>query len=441
MQLEIQQFPVDRLIPYARNARTHSDAQVAQIAGSIAEFGFVNPILIGEDGVIVAGHGRLLAAQRLGMKDVPVIVLGHLTETQRRALVIADNRIALNAGWDEEMLKLELTDLDGLDFNMDLLGFSDDELDAMLDGGEGETEGLTEEDAVPEIEEKAISKIGDLWILGNHRLLCGDSTDEESVRRLFEGQKAHLFSTDPPYLVDYTGADRPGGFGKDWSDKYNEVDIKDAEGFFTAVFGVAKKLLKIDAAWYCWHAHKRAALIEQVWEKLEVLNHQQIIWVKPAALHSYSYYPWRHEPCLMGWQKGHKPKHDGNNGHAITSVWELDWEGKARAGKTEHPTQKPVEIFAIPMRKHTKEGEICYEPFSGSGSQIIAGEKCHRRVFAMEISPPFVDAAIRRWEKYTGKQAVLEETGNTFADTERDRQEAQPHDKQNPAALESPQGS
>jgi DNA modification methylase len=317
------------------------------------------------------------------------------------------------------MLAGELAGLQADGFNLALTGFDEDELENLLASSTPEESAEGEDDAQA-VSEKAISRLGDLWLLDGHRLLCGDSTDEETVRRLFEGQKAHLFSTDPPYLVDYTGADRPGGVGKDWSDKYNEVDIKDADGFFTSVFTVAKKILKNDAAWYCWHAHKRAALIEQVWEKLGVLNHQQIIWFKPAAVHSYSYYPWQHEPCLMGWQKGHKPRHDGSNSHALTSVWELDWEGKARAGKTEHPTQKPVEVFAIPMRKHTKEGEICYEPFSGSGSQLIAGEKCHRRVFAMELSPPFVDAAIKRWEKFTGKQAVLD-TGKTFAEITKER--------------------
>ena len=183
MNLEIQQLPVERLIPYARNARTHSDAQVAQIAGSIAEFGFVNPILIGEGGIIIAGHGRLLAAQRLGMKEVPVIMLAHLTETQRRALVIADNRIALNAGWDEEMLKLELADLDGLDFNLDVLGFGDDELDAMLHDPDS-AEGLTDDDAVPELAEHAVTCHGDIWLLGDHRLLCGDATGGGGASKL-----------------------------------------------------------------------------------------------------------------------------------------------------------------------------------------------------------------------------------------------------------------
>lgn len=412
----------ERVIPYARNPRKNN-AAVAKVAASIKEYGFRQPIVVDKDMVVIVGHTRLLAAQQLGIAEVPVHVAEGLTPAQVKAYRIADNRTHEEAEWDDELLAIELGELKESGFALDLTGFDEDELDKLLaeETPEGASEGEDDAAAVPE---KAISKPGDLWLLGDHRLLCGDSTDEEVVRRLFEGQKAHLFSTDPPYLVDYTGADRPNNSGKDWSDSYNEVDIKDADQFFTSVFTIARKILKPNAAWYCWHAHKRAALIEQVWQKLGVLNHQQIIWVKPAALHSYSYYPWRHEPCMMGWQQGHKPKHDGDNSHALTSVWELDWEGKARAENSEHPTQKPVEVFAIPMRKHTKEGEICYEPFSGSGSQIIAGEKCHRRVFAMELSPPFVDAAVKRWEKYTGKQAMLAGEEKSFAEVAKERQAA-----------------
>lgn len=421
--MKVELIEISRVIPYARNPRKN-EAAIAKVAASIKEYGFRQPIVVDKEMVIIAGHTRLQASQQLGLKKVPVHIAEGLSPAQVKAYRLADNRTGQDAQWDNELLAIELGELNLEGFDLGLTGFEEVEWEKLLaeETMEGSSEG---EDDVPEIQEKAISKPGDLWLLEGHRLLCGDSTNEEDVRRLFEGQKAHLFSTDPPYLVDYTGADRPGGVGKDWSDKYNEVDIKDADTFFSSVFTLAKKILKSNAAWYCWHAHKRAALIENVWEKIGVLNHQQIIWVKPAAVHSYSYYPWRHEPCLMGWQKGHKPKHDGGNGHDITSVWELDWEGKARAGKTEHPTQKPVEIFAIPMRKHTKEGDICYEPFTGSGSQLIAGEKCHRIVFGMEISPPFVDAAIKRWEKYTGKEAILAgDDGKTFADVAKERQAA-----------------
>jgi len=425
MDLTIETVPVDRLIPYARNARTHDEGQVAQIAGSIAEFGFVNPILIGADGGVIAGHGRLMAARKLGLDDVPVIRLGHLSETQRRALIIADNKIAENAGWDEELLRLELTDLKAEDFNLDLTGFDLSEIDRLLqaedDGPSSETQ--EGDDEVPEPPVEPVSRMGDLWLLGDHRLLCGDSTNIDDVKRLMNGEKASLFATDPPYLVDYTGADRPHG-GHDWSDLYREVDIKDAAGFLRAVFTSALSVCQDNAAWYCWHAHKRAALIEQIWSALGVLNHQQIVWVKPAAIPTHSYYPWRHEPCLMGWKQGNKPPHKGDNSHSVTSVWELDWEGSARPVGAEHPTQKPIEVFAIPMRRHTQSGGICYEPFSGSGSQIIAGERLGRSVRAMELQPVFVDVGVRRWEKATGKSAVLDGDGRTFDEIKNERDAA-----------------
>ncbi len=413
--MKIRMTPVGDLTPYAGNARTHSDAQIAQIAASIEEFGFTNPILAGSDGVIIAGHGRLLATERLGLDKVPVITLDHLDEAQRRALVIADNKIAENAGWDEELLRAELQALQEMDFDLDLVGFSDEELDELLGELEDdEPEGDLAPAPVPEPPEDPVTRPGDLWLLGNHRLLCGDSTNLKDVERLMNGQTAALFSTDPPYLVDYTGAGRPNDTGKDWSDLYREVDIKDPEGFLRAVFRNAIKVTRKDAAWYCWHAHKRAAMIEAIWTELGILNHQQIVWVKPAAIPTHSYYPWRHEPCLMGWQQGNKPPHLGGNDHNVTSVWELDWEGAARPAGAEHPTQKPLEVFAIPMRRHTRKGEICFEPFSGSGSQIVAGEALGREVFAMELQPAFVDVAIKRWQEAAGRQAVLEETGRKF---------------------------
>jgi len=421
--LQVEQWPADRLLPYAANARTHSDDQVAQIAGSIAEFGFNVPCLVDEKGVLIAGHGRLLAARHLGLDTVPVIRLEHLTEAQARAFRIADNQLALNAGWDEDLLRTELQELNEDGVDLELLGFAERELAELLGGlgaGAGGAESDVGGDAVPEPPERPISQLGDLWLLGEHRLLCGDSTKADDVSRLMGGETAALFATDPPYLVDYTGADRPNG-GHDWSDLYREVDIKDAEGFLRAVFAQAIVVCRNDAAWYCWHAHKRAALIEQIWSELGVLNHQQIVWVKLAAIPTHSYYPWRHEPCLMRCKQGHKPPHSGDNSHAVTSVWELDWEGNARPAGAEHPTQKPIEVFAIPMRRHTRPGEVCYEPFSGSGSQIIAGERLGRRVHAMELQPAFVDVALHRWQEATGRTATLDGDGRAFDEIAQER--------------------
>jgi DNA modification methylase len=229
-----------------------------------------------------------------------------------------------------------------------------------------------------------------------HRLLVGDSTNLADVQKAIGTRKAALFATDPPYLVGYTGADRPNESGKDWSDIYHEVDIRDAEAFLRAVFTNAAAVCRANPAWYCWHAHKRAVLIESIWEQIGVINHQQIVWVKPNAVHTYSFWPWRHEPCLMGWKQGHKPEHDGDNSHALTSVWECDWEGVSRPVGNAHPTEKPPELFRRPMRKHTKPGDVCFDPCSGSGTQLVAAEQTGRSCVAIEISPGFVAVALER---------------------------------------------
>jgi DNA modification methylase len=230
----------------------------------------------------------------------------------------------------------------------------------------------------------------------DHRLLVGDSTRKEDVSKAMGSRKAALFATDPPFLVDYTGADRPNDSGKDWSGSYREIDIRDAETFFLGVFTNAAAVCRDNAAWYCWHAHKRAALIESIWESLGVINHQQIVWVKPLAVHTYSFWPWRHEACLMGWKQGNKPDHDGDNSHTLTTVWECDWEGTCRPVGNAHPTEKPAELFRRPMRKHTKPGEVCFEPCLGSGTQMVAAEQTGRLCVGIEISPAFAAVALER---------------------------------------------
>ena len=240
---------------------------------------------------------------------------------------------------------------------------------------------------------------------GRSKLLCGDSTKAEDVARLMGPEKAALCATDPPYLVDYTG-ERPNDSGKDWTAVYREIDIKDAGIFFLAVFTNILASIAPKTAIYCWHAHKRTGEIQAVWAKLGILDHQQVIWVKPSSVFGRVFYHFRHEPCMMGWRQGSMPEHDSC--HDSDSVWEVDWEGKARIVGNEHPTQKPIELFARPMRKHTKLNDICYEPFSGSGSQLIAAESIGRRCFAMELSPTFVDVALARVAKCTGKDPVRE---------------------------------
>ncbi|ABK45396.1 ParB domain protein nuclease [Magnetococcus marinus MC-1] len=436
LNLKVADWPVDRLIPYARNARTHSDAQVAQIAASIVEFGFVNPVLVGDDGVMVAGHGRVMAARKLGLEAVPVIVLSHLNETQRRALVISDNQLALNAGWDEEMLRVELAALKEEDFDLQITGFHSEELDRLFaeldadgigdEGGAGAGDG----DVVPEPPVTPVSQTGDLWILGEHRLLCGSSLNPDDVIRLMNGERAILFATDPPYLVDYDGTNHPGSketrkresLNKDWSDSYG-VTWDDSsqgpelyEGFIRAAIDHA---IEPNAAWYCWHASKRQAMLEAVWEKMGAFQHQQIIWNKEKGVLTRSKYLWKHEPCLMGWIKGNMPpKADG--AEFLSTVWDI--QGLSGDERPDHPTPKPLDCFAIPMRQHVERGGLCYEPFSGSGSQIMAGEMTGRRVHAMEISPVYVDVAVKRFIRATGKVVYLDGSGGkSFEDVAADR--------------------
>ncbi|MBF0142866.1 MAG: site-specific DNA-methyltransferase [Magnetococcales bacterium] len=438
MAKAIEVWPVDRLIPYAANARTHSEAQIAKVAASMKEFGFTSPILVdGKDGII-AGHCRLMAARKLGLDQVPVIVLDHLSDAQRRAYILADNKLALDAGWDNDILAAELDRLREDGFELEVIGFSDEELGDLLDvmeDGEGGTGAAGDEETIPEPPPNPVSKPGDLWVLGEHRLLCGDSTKAEDVQRLMKGERAILFATDPPYLVDYDGTNHPPNKtykerqekaklaaagkvkkgwldgNKDWSDTYG-VTWDDSsqgpelyEGFIQAAIDHA---ISDHAAWYCWHASRRQAMLEAVWEKMGAFVHQQIIWNKPSPVLTRTHYLWKHEPCFYGWMRGNRPEKIEGADPAYT-VWDI--KGLTGDDRPEHPTPKPLDCFAIPMRQHVEPGGLCYEPFSGSGSQIMAGEQTGRRVYAMEISPVYVDVAVKRFLQATGKIVYLEGSG------------------------------
>jgi len=433
-RLAVEYRPLDALVPYARNARTHSDAQVAEIAGSIRAFGFTNPVLIAEDGTLIAGHGRVLAARKLGMDQVPTIVLSGLSETQRRALVLADNRIAMNAGWDEELLGLELSDLQEAGFDLGLTGFGDDELQSLLYGNRDEQDGLTEDDAIPETPATPVTRRGDLWLMDGHRLLCGDSTDGADVTRLMAGERAALFATDPPYLVDYDGTNHLTKktasarakkiANKDWSEEYIEQkhwdDSSQGPQFYEAFMATAiEHAIAEDAAWYCWHASRRRAMLEACWQKFDVLDHQEIIWVKSRPVLTGSVMLWAHEPCLFGWRRGKKPRINREGFESWpTTVWNIP---SSEIETREHPTSKPVRIFTLPMQLHTRPGDICYEPFSGSGSQLIAGEKTDRRVYGLELSEAFCDVVVKRWQAFTGKAATLDGDGRRFDEIAADR--------------------
>ena len=398
------------LVADPQNRRTHGAANLALIADSLKAVGAARSIVIDEDNLILAGNGVTQAAAQAGVTKLRVIEASGdeiiavrrrgLTDAQKRALALYDNRTAELATWNVEQLLADQA------AGLDLASFWDDDaLAALLAANGAPKAGKTDPDAVPEVRATDIQR-GDLFELGAHRLLCGDATDAGDVARVIGEEKALLVATDPPYLVDYDGTNRHGKAGKDWSSIYHEIDIRDAEGFIRSVFRNVLTAIAPHAAIYCWHAHKRAALIEAVWHELGILDHQQIVWLKPTAVFGRAYWPWQHEPCLMGWRQGSKPHHDGENSHELTSVWAIDWEGAARIVGNEHPTQKPVEIFARPMRKHTKVGSVCFEPFSGSGSQLIAAEQNRRLLRAIEIEPVFVQLALDRWEAFTGQRAV-----------------------------------
>jgi DNA modification methylase len=407
----VETVPISRLFCSPTNPR-RNDAAVPHVAASLRRFGWQQPIVARRTGEVIAGNTRLKAALEIGMQEVPVWWFDG-TDLDATSFAIADNRTHEFAEWDDAEL-VKLLEVLKREDSLEGVGYSTDDIDALVQQLREQEEvdrDLTDDgpDDPPAV---AIAKTGDLWCLGEHRLLCGDSTSLKDVHRVMGSDKAALVATDPPYLVDYTG-ERPNDSGKDWTSTYREIDIKDADGFFRAVFVNVLDVLGPKGAIYCWHAHKRCGDIQRIWRELEILDHQQIIWVKPTPVFGRVYWHFRHEPCVMGWRQGDKPEHDGVHDH--DSVWECDWDGKARSVDQGHPTSKPVELFVRPIKKHTKVGDIVFEPFSGSGSQLIAAERTGRKCRAIEISAPYVDVAIKRWQKATGQEATLDGDGKTFA--------------------------
>lgn len=415
--------PVTALAPYVRNARTHSDEQVAQLAASIQAFGWTNPILVDESGGIVAGHGRLRAAQSLGMVDVPTICLPGLTEAQRRALVLADNKLALNAGWDFGLLRDELAELDTGEFDLSVVGFSDVELEQIATWTpDGLRPGRTAPDAAPEVPVVPVSRAGDLWLLGEHRLLCGDSAQAADVERVVGENRPKLVNTDPPYGIAYTddarvAAERASG-RSDRKTKWGGGIVNDGarddaklQAFLESVIRAAVPSVADNAAFYLWHPMlTQGTFFAAAAAAADILIHRQIIWVKPSLLFGFGDYHWRHELCFYGWRRGNRPEFYGERNQ--TTVWEITHE--ASNGARVHPTQKPVALFMPPITNHTLPGEAIYEPFAGSGSQIIAAEQTGRRCLAVEIAPEYVDVCIKRWQDFTGKEAEHND-GRTFA--------------------------
>ena len=456
---KIEQWPTAKLLPYARNARTHSDDQVAQIAASIAEFGFTNPILAGSDGVIVAGHGRLAAAQKLGLAVVPVVVLDHLSATQRRALVIADNRIAENAGWDDAMLALELQELQALDYDLSLTGFLGNEIDELLAELDATPEGQTDPDAAPAVQADAVTRPGDVWVLGRHRIMCGDSTDGGSVALLMRGEQADACWTDPPYNVAYGDKAEMlndyGGKGHRNTSRILNDDMSDEDfckflgGFYRAACAVMKK----GAAIYVAHSETERANFTREMLRAGFKLSGVVIWRKDTLVLGRSDYQWIHEPILYGWKDG--GAHSFYGGRKQTTVSDIGssgspfvlradgkWQvtigeevlivdGKAKVEWIEdsimrelkpkrndvHPTMKPVALIERMLRNSAKPGRIVLDPFGGSGSTLIACEQIGMSARLMELSPNYADVIVRRWQNFTGKRATHAVTGQAFDDT------------------------
>jgi len=401
--MKIEQRSVETLIPYINNSRKHSDEQVAQIAASIKEFGWTNPILVDGDNGLIAGHGRLLAARKLGMDKVPVIELVHLSENQKKALIIADNKLALNSDWDTELLTVELQELLEQDYDLDLLGFDKDELDALLNVIEG-TDGLTDEDAVPDVPDEPKTKPGDIYILGNHRLMCGDSTSIDAVEKLLQSQKADLLFTDPPYGVSYEGGHNKKKRQGIIADTLQGEDLTD---LFYESLSSAITWLKDGAALYVWYASGKSIETYASLSKLPLKLRAVIQWYKvKSGLGAFmSQYIPNCEPCMYLHKEGCSPSWYGPSNEK--TVWELKKEPK----NDYHPTQKPVELPERAITNSSKQGDTVLDLFGGSGATLIACEKIGRMARLMELDPKYCDVIVKRWEDFTGKQAILETQG------------------------------
>ena len=386
---------VSEIIPYFRNAREHSDSQISQIVASIRQFGFTNPLLIDEHNSLIAGHGRLEAARRLGMPQLPAIVVEGLSDAQKAALRIADNKLALNASWDDDLLRAELADLRDVGFDLALTGFAEDELGSLF---ADRTAGLTDPDDVPEPPAEPLTQSGDVWLLGRHRLVCGDATSEVDVSLCLGGVRPHLMVTDPPYGVDYNAAwrnealraDGSGTDGRAIGPVTNDTQADWREAWLIAPMEVA----------YVWHSGTRAHEVAEGLIASGFTIRAQIVWAKNNIVISRGHYHPQHEPLFYCVREGATGHWAGDRKQS--TLWQIDKPIKSETG---HSTQKPVECMRRPIENNSSPGQAVYDPFVGSGTTIIAAEMTGRACHAIEISPQYCDVAIQRWQNFTGQQA------------------------------------
>lgn len=408
LTLQTEMWPIERLIPYGRNARTHSDQQINQIASSIAAFGFVNPILVEPDGSIIAGHGRLLAARKLGYTEVPVIVLSHLTQNEKRAFMLADNKLALNAGWNEELLRQELEALAQAAYDLEITGFDQQELDRLL--SDWNRPALTDPDEAPPLAAETVTEAGDLWIMGDHRLLCGDATDKHQLERVLDGALSNMVFTDLPYNCDYTGK-TPRRL------KIQNDNLGDQFAAFLATACQHMVLFNSGAVYICMSSRELHNLFHAF---CSAGGHWStyVIWGKSTFTLGRSDYQRQFEPILYGWREGGPHYWCGDRSQG--DLWLID---KPFANK-DHPTKKPIELVERAVLNSSVKGDLVLDPFAGAGSTLIAAEKTGRRARAIEIDPRYVDLIVRRWENYTGDEARLDPAGPTFAQVSERRQAA-----------------
>ena len=425
---KVERWSIDKLVPYARNSRTHSDEQVAQIAASIKEWGWTTPVLVDEQGSIIAGHGRTLAAQRLKMTEIPVMVASGWSDAKKRAYIIADNKLALNAGWDESMLALELGEISDLGFDITLTGFGKDELASIM--APEPTEGLTDEDEIPSVQDQPQSQRGDVWIMGEHRLMCGDSTLADDLAKLMDGEKADLVWTDPPYNVAIDGK-----AGKIMNDDMSDGEFRK---FLDAVYDRYFENMRDGAVIYVAHADSERVAFTDCFKKAGLKVSQILIWVKQSGTLSRQDFNWKHEPIIYGWKEG--AGHYFCKDFTLTTVIDDDLDidkmkkddmvamlkqikeqmptttvRHDRPTKSDlHPTMKPVGLVQRMIEWSSMDGYLVLDLFGGSGSTMIACQKSNRRSRLMELDPKFVDVIVKRWQDFTGKIATHAETGKPF---------------------------
>jgi site-specific DNA-methyltransferase (adenine-specific) len=410
---KVEQWPIEKLVPYAKNSRTHSDDQIAQLAASIKEWGFTSAILVDEDGGIIAGHGRVMAARKLGLASLPVMVAKGWSEAQKRAYVIADNKLALNAGWDNELLALELAELDGLGFDVELTGFSDEEIKSLMPVEV--TEGLTDPDDAPAVQENPVTVPGDVWVMGKHRLLCGDSTSVDDLAKLTQGSLVDMWLTDPPYNVAYEG-----GTKEKLTIKNDSMGDDQFRQFLRDAYTAADTVMKPGAVFYIWHADSEGYNFRGAAKDAGWTVRQCLIWKKSSMVLGRQDYQSKHEPCLYGWKDG--AGHLWAADRKQTTI--LEFDKPARNG--EHPTMKPVALFEYQLLNNTKGGDIVLDSFGGSGTTLIAAEKNGRTAMIMELDPRYCDVIVKRWQEFTGKQATHAETGKPFAEVKNGNEKAEP---------------